>query len=83
MYVNKLLTVGPLAEIGGLVVDERWRGRRVGAALVRRAEQWAQQKRLTQVVIYTNILRTRARAFYERCSYQLLKQSRVYIKEIR
>ena len=83
VFVDRLLTVGPRAEIGGLVVDEQWRGRGVGAALVRRAEQWVQKKGFFRVVVRTNVIRTRAHAFYERCGYQLLKQSRVYIKEIR
>jgi GNAT superfamily N-acetyltransferase len=79
---DKLLTVGPRAEIGGLVVDELWRSRGVGAALLDKAERWALQSRLTRVVVGTNVLRTRAHTFYERCGYQLLKQSRVYTKEI-
>jgi GNAT superfamily N-acetyltransferase len=82
VFVDKLLTVGPRAEIGGLVVDERWRSRGVGAALVGRAEQWAQQRGFTQVVVRTNVVRTRAHGFYEKCGYELLKQSRMYTKVI-
>ena len=82
VFVDKLLTVGPWAEIGGLVVDEQWRSRGVGAALVDRAEQWARQRRFDQIVVHTNALRTRAHRFYERCGYKPLKQSRVYIKVV-
>ena len=83
VFVDKLLTVGPRAMIGGLVVDEQWRSRGVGTTLVYRAEQWAQQKGVSQVVAHTNVMRAQAHAFYEKCGYQLLKQSRVYTKEIR
>jgi GNAT superfamily N-acetyltransferase len=83
VFADKLLTVGPRAEIGGLVVDEHWRSRGVGAALLRRAEQWTQQGGFTKVVVRTNVVRIRAHRFYEKCGYQLLKQSRVYTKEIR
>ena len=83
VFVDKLLTVGPRAMIGGLVVDEQWRSRGVGATLVYRAEQWARSKGFTEVVVYTNVVRSRAHAFYERCGYRMLKQSRVYTKEIR
>ena len=82
VFNDKLLTVGPRAEIGGLVVEEHWRSRGVGAALVRTAEQWSQQKVFPQVVVRTNVVRTRAHAFYEKCGYQLLKQSKVYTKQI-
>ena len=81
--VRCLVESDPEAEIGGLVVDERCRSRGVGAALVRRAEQWVRSKGLTEIVVHTNVVRTRAHGFYERCGYQLLKQSMVYTKEIR
>jgi GNAT superfamily N-acetyltransferase len=82
VFLDKLLTVGPRAEIGGLVVEEQWRGRGVGAALVHAAEQWAKKKGCTRVVVHTNVVRIRAHGFYERCGYQLLKQSKVYTKEL-
>jgi GNAT superfamily N-acetyltransferase len=83
VFIDKLLTVGPRAEIGGLVVDEQWRSRGVGAALLRRVEQWTNQKGFAQVVVRTNVVRTRAHRFYENCGYKLIKQSRLYIKDIR
>jgi N-acetylglutamate synthase-like GNAT family acetyltransferase len=82
VFKDKLLTVGPLAEIGGLVVDDQCRSRGVGAALVLTAEQWSKQKGFPRVVVHTNVVRTRAHAFYEKCGYKLLKQSRVYTKKI-
>jgi GNAT superfamily N-acetyltransferase len=81
VYVDKLLTVGPRAEIGGLVVDEGWRSRGVGAALMQRAERWARQKGCSRVVVRSNVLRSGAHVFYERCGYQLFKQQKVYSKD--
>ena len=83
VFSDKLLTVGPRAEIGGLVVDEAWRGRGVGSALVCRAEEWAREREISPLVIRTNVIRTGAHGFYEKCGYTLLKQSKVYSKEIR
>ena len=74
--------MGPRAEVGGIVVDEAWRSRGVGAVLLRQAEQWASARRISLMVIHTNVVRERAHGFYEKCGYHLLKQSRVYIKEI-
>ena len=82
VFIDKLLTVGPRAEIGGLVVEEQRRSRGVGAALVTHAEQWARQRGFAQIVVRTNVVRTQTHGFYERCGYQLLKQQRVYTKEI-
>ena len=82
VFIDKLLTVGPLGEIGGLVVDEQWRSRAVGAALLQRAEQWVQRKGYTGVVVHTNVVRKRAHSFYEKRGYKLIKQSKVYTKFI-
>jgi len=82
VFIDTLLTVGPRGVIGGLVVDEQWRSRGVGAALLQRAEQWVQRKGFTEVVVHTNVVRTRAHSFYEKCGYELIKQSRVYTKFI-
>jgi len=82
VFIDKLLTVGPRAEIGGLVVDEQWRSRGVGAALVNHAEQWARQRGFALIVVRTNVVRARTHEFYEKCGYQLLKQQRIYTKEV-
>ena len=63
-------------------MDEQWRSRGVGAALVQSAEQWVQRKGHTGVAVHTNVVRTRAHSFYEKCGYKLIKQSKVYTKVI-
>jgi GNAT superfamily N-acetyltransferase len=82
IFIDRLLTVGPRAEIGGLVVDAAWRGRGVGSALVCRAEEWARERGISPLVIRTNVIRTGAHTFYDKSGYQLAKQSNVYTKEI-
>jgi len=82
VFIDKLLTVGPRTEVGGLVVDDKSRSRGVGAALLLRAEQWTQEKGSSPLVVRTNVVRIEAHKFYEKCGYRLLKQSKVYIKEL-
>jgi GNAT superfamily N-acetyltransferase len=81
-YIDKILVTGPRVEIGGLVVDDGYRGRGVGRALLQRAEQWAAAKGCSPVIVHTNVVRKAAHAFYEKCGYDLLKQQKVYFKEI-
>jgi GNAT superfamily N-acetyltransferase len=83
VFIDKLLTVGPRAEVGGIVVDAAWRSWGVGWALLRKSEQWAQARGVSQVVIHTNVVRKEAHRFYEKCGYNVLKQSKVYTKEIK
>lgn len=70
------------AEIGGLVVDERFRGRGIGALLLRRAEQWAHKRGLNTVYLRTNVIRKDAHAFYERLGYKRIKTQHAYLKGV-
>ncbi len=80
-YVRRLVESDPHVEIGGLVVDERFRGRGIGSLLLRRAEQWAQEKKLDLVYLRSNIIRKGAHAFYEKLGYKRIKTQHTYQKE--
>jgi GNAT superfamily N-acetyltransferase len=82
VFIDKLLTTGPRVEVGGLVVDEEYRSRGVGAALLARAETWAHKRGFSPIIVRANIVRQQAHNFYEKCGYRLLKQSKVYTKEV-
>jgi ribosomal protein S18 acetylase RimI-like enzyme len=71
------------AEIGGLVVDEARRGRRLGEALVAAAEDWAAAHGYGLVRVRSNVVRERARRFYERLGYHVTKTQAVFAKELR
>ncbi len=59
------------AIVQALVVDSERRGGRIGEALMREAEAWAEGRQLASTALYTRIDRERARAFYERIGYRL------------
>jgi GNAT superfamily N-acetyltransferase len=77
------LESGPYAEIAGLVVDEAWRGRGAGEALVAAAEAWARKQGHTRVRVRSNVLRERAHQFYERLGYVVTKKQVVFDKLLR
>lgn len=72
----------PRGEIRALAVDEKHRGSGIGAQLVERAEQWARERRVQKVRVRSNVLRDRARNFYERLGYTLSKTQNVFEKPI-
>jgi len=72
----------PFAEIGGLVVAEGQRSRSLGAALVAAAEDWAIEHGYRRMRVRSNIVRERARRFYERHGYACTKQSFVFAKSL-
>lgn len=72
--VSTLLT-DDIAEIGGLVVDQRWRGKGIGRELMNAAEAWARQMGCYFVQVRWNIQRRGAHAFYGGLGYRRLKTS--------
>ena len=70
------------ARIRALVVDERQRNRKLGEQLVARGEQWARERGLKIVVVISNVVRERARKFYERNGYTVVKTSNVFEKRL-
>ncbi len=68
-----VLESDPWAEIGGLVVDERVRGRGVGDRLLAAAEAWAREQGYPQVRLRSNVVREAAHQFYLRRGYEVFK----------
>jgi len=80
VFIKRLLQSDHEAEIGGLVIDENFRGRRAGKALVERAERWAKSKRLKTVYVRSNIVRKDAHIFYQKLGYETIKTQRAFRK---
>ena len=73
---------GGWAEISGLVVGEGSRGRGVGRALVAAACAWARGQGFRRLRVRTNVVRERSARFYEGEGFRLVKQQRVYDREL-
>jgi GNAT superfamily N-acetyltransferase len=82
VYVRQLLMVDRHAEMGGLVVDEAYRGRGVGHMLVDWAEAWARDHGCQALYLRSNVQRLEAHRFYEGMGYQLVKTQRAYWKPL-
>lgn len=80
--VSPSIIVPPVAEISALVVDESQRGKGVGAALLKKAEDWARENKLDAIKIYSNVIRERAHKFYQAQGYAIKKTSRVFTKNL-
>lgn len=81
IYVNHSLLADMPAEVAGLVVDEGYRGRGVGRVLMEQAERWAQERGCRSVRLRSNVVRSRAHAFYERLGYQVIKAQKAFCKD--
>ena len=82
VFVKQLLESDREVEIGGLVIDEIFRGQGVGKALVERAERWAKARRLKSVYVRSNIVRNDAHAFYQKLGYKVIKTQNAFRKPV-
>ena len=82
VFIKRLLESDREAEIGGLVVDENFRGQGVGKALVEQAERWARAKRLKSVYVRSNVVRRNAHIFYRKLGYKTIKTQSAFRKAV-
>jgi predicted N-acetyltransferase YhbS len=75
-----LLISRPMAEIGGLIVDEKYRRQRIGRKLIDYAEHWAIENGYEGIIVRSYVARTESHSFYPAVGYNFLKEQRVYIK---
>lgn len=80
-FVYRSVEADARVEISGLVVDERYRSRSVGRALLERAEMWAREKGYSATSLRSNVIRERAHAFYERQGYKHTKTQKSFRKD--
>ena len=78
VYVANELLVSKQAEIGGLIVDERYRACGIGRQLMQQAKVWAQQQGCSSLQVRSNIIRQQAHSFYERVGFNLDKTQKVF-----
>lgn len=82
VFLRRLLYYGLAAEIGGLVVKDGYRKKRIGKALMQSAEYWAKEKGCEGVVVRSNETRKEAHVFYQGVGYDPTKKQHVFYKEL-
>src|SRR5580692_1016614 len=63
-YTIRIETL-PFCEIGGLVVDEQYRGKGIGKLLIEHIKPWCAEKKCVALRVRSNAKRTDAHKFYE------------------
>jgi len=76
------LVAAPRAEIAALVVDQFERSKGIGAALLKRAEEWARENQLPLIRIRSNVKRSDAHRFYQKNGYEIGKSWHLLTKEL-
>jgi GNAT superfamily N-acetyltransferase len=81
-YVCCLVESDLYVELGGLVVEESYRGRGIGAKLLEEVERWARQKGALNVSLRSNIIRHDAHKFYAARGYERTKTQHAFRKAL-
>ncbi len=82
VHGQALLLVDAFAEIGGLVVERRWRGQGIGRRLMEAAESWARGRGYDELRLRSHTAREGAHAFYERLGFAHGMMSVRFTKEL-
>jgi len=82
VFAVLLVELPPLAEVGGIAVDSRYRRIGVGRGLVAAAEEWARQNGLATLRLRSDPQRDDAHAFYRRLGYRELAASTLFSKAL-
>lgn len=76
--ISSRLAEGDGGEITSLVVDTDFRGRGIGAALVRAGAEWVQSRSMKRLRVRCNAKREKAQTFYARLGFQNTKTQQVF-----
>ena len=72
----------PNAELGGLVVDEKYRCSGAGRALVEQVEAWARDRGAGELNLRSNIVRDGAHKFYQHLGFEVQKTQHKFRKRL-
>jgi GNAT superfamily N-acetyltransferase len=68
----------PFVEIGGLVVDENYRGKGIGKKLIERIKQWCLKKQISTLRVRSQLKRKEAHQFYLNNGFKEIKEQKVF-----
>lgn len=82
-FLSQLIESGYRLEIGGLIVDGRWRRLGLGTRLVRELESWAVEHGAQEISVRCQEKRLESHRFYERLAFRHVKTQKVFRKSLR
>jgi GNAT superfamily N-acetyltransferase len=68
----------PFIEIGGLVVDEQYRGKGTGKKLVQHVREWCHEKNIIDLRVRCNTKRKEAHQFYLALGFTESKEQKIF-----
>jgi N-acetylglutamate synthase-like GNAT family acetyltransferase len=82
IHTGPLIIADEIAEIKGIVVEEKYRDKGAGKLLMAHAEEWAREKGCKVIWVSSNTRREGVHYFYQRIGYDNVKISRIFHKTL-
>jgi GNAT superfamily N-acetyltransferase len=76
------LETKPFIEIGGLVVDENYRGKGAGKILVDTVKEWSKNQKNRSLRVRCNTKRLETHKFYSKLGFRETKEQKIFQMEI-
>ena len=67
-------------EIGGLVVDEKYRKNGIGKNLIKQVHNWSDSKKCQKLRVRCNVIRKETHVFYEKLGFKIVKEQKIFDK---
>jgi len=77
-FIAYRIESNPFAEIGGLVVDENFRGKGIGKTLADRVKEWSLEQGIAALRLRCNVKRKEAHVFYNKVGFEVTKEQKVF-----
>ena len=77
-FVSLSIESKPFVEIGGLVVDEKYRGKGMGNKLVDKIKEWTIEMKISSLRVRSNVTRLPTHEFYKKAGFEEIKEQKVF-----
>ena len=81
-HPHRSLTTDTRVELATIVVEEKLRGKGIGARLVAMAEEWGRAQGLRKIKLASRVTRPEAHKLYLRLGYTIDKTSHIFTKPL-
>ena len=78
VFYTMRLECNSYCEIGGLVVDDQYRGNGVGKMLIDHIKLWCESKKCRTLRVRSNVKRSEAHEFYKSAGFVEIKEQKVF-----
>jgi GNAT superfamily N-acetyltransferase len=77
-FITLTIESKSFVEIGGLVVDEKYRNLGTGKKLIEKIKEWAVSKKINTLRVRTNTKRSKTHVFYLRNGFTEIKEQKIF-----